>query len=123
MERQRLNYKMVTREVGSSRTFEEELSLMETSDVTPMKSALRIVMAFNKSLKPGEKKRRLISATHIEESEEKMKHLWEKKSLVTEKGGYDLMRCMSCGVIGKRYGLGQRGVTTKKGQEYCKGTK
>lgn len=40
----------------------------------------------------------------------KQQHNWAKKSLVTEKGGYDKMVCTNCGATGKRYGLGNYGV-------------
>jgi len=48
-------------------------------------------------------------------------HDWEKISLVTEKGGYDKMKCRRCGAEGKRYGLGQSGVkVNRKSQQKCK---
>lgn len=33
-------------------------------------------------------------------------HTWNKKSLVTQPGGFDEMICDKCGQIGRRYGLG-----------------
>lgn len=38
-------------------------------------------------------------------------HNWLKHSLVTTEGGFDWMRCQECGCFGRRYGLGQDGVT------------
>ncbi|MCG8313826.1 MAG: hypothetical protein MI976_11465 [Pseudomonadales bacterium] len=38
-------------------------------------------------------------------------HDWKKYSLVTEDGGFDWMKCNTCGWFGKRYGLGGEGVT------------
>lgn len=40
-------------------------------------------------------------------------HNWEKRSLVTEVGGYDRMECKACGCEGRRYGLGQHGIVRK----------
>ncbi|WP_413460715.1 hypothetical protein [Herbaspirillum huttiense] len=34
-------------------------------------------------------------------------HQWEKKSLVTQTGGYDVMICRKCGTETQRFGLGQ----------------
>ena len=48
------------------------------------------------------------------------KHEWEKLSLFTEPGGYDRMRCRLCHVEGRRYGVGQRGVSVKgRRSDYC----
>ena len=33
-------------------------------------------------------------------------HVWNKKSLVTQPGGYDKMICDRCGELGRRHGLG-----------------
>lgn len=38
-------------------------------------------------------------------------HDWAKHSMVTQDGGYDWMMCSICGCFGKRFGLGQFGVT------------
>jgi hypothetical protein len=51
----------------------------------------------------------------------KQVHEWKKVSLVTEKGGFDKMKCCICGATGKRYGLGQNIVTvdSKYDRTYC----
>lgn len=49
------------------------------------------------------------SALPIEQAE--CTHEWTKHSMVTQEGGYDWMKCDLCGCFGKRYGLGQFGVT------------
>lgn len=38
------------------------------------------------------------------------KHKWDKKSLVTQPGGFDEMICTECGVTGKRFALGTEPV-------------
>lgn len=52
----------------------------------------------------------------------KQVHEWGKSSLVTEKGGYDKMKCKNCGATGKRYGMGQNGTVAdaKFDRLYCK---
>lgn len=52
----------------------------------------------------------------------KQVHDWGKSSLVTEKGGYDKMKCKNCGATGRRYGTGTNGVVpdAKFDHTYCK---
>lgn len=52
----------------------------------------------------------------------KQTHNWDKVSLVTERGGFDKMKCTICGATGKRFGLGQNGirVDSKFDPKYCK---
>ncbi|MDF9399204.1 hypothetical protein [Vibrio sp. 1180_3] len=38
-------------------------------------------------------------------------HEWIKHSMVTLEGGYDWVKCQRCGCFGKRYGVGQYGIT------------
>jgi len=67
-----------------------------------------LVSFFNQTLKKGEIKRDFVLATPISEYAEisaKLKHDWQKKSLVTEKGGYDIYKCSNCHATGKRYGV------------------
>ena len=49
-------------------------------------------------------------------------HNWTKKTLVTERGGFDKMECTNCGATGKRYGMGTNGikVDAKFDHKYCK---
>lgn len=65
----------------------------------------------------GGKPRRFVRIVSTEPSTPKplvVEHRWTKTSLVTESRGrrtFDRMRCEACGATGKRYGLGQFGVT------------
>ena len=38
-------------------------------------------------------------------------HDWYKHSLVTEDGGFDWMKCTKCDWYGKRFGVGQHGIS------------
>lgn len=82
---------------------EEETTLMASS-VLP-DAALAIINNFNRTIRPYEIEREFVSFEIIDE--DLHKHEWEKSSLVTERGGYDKMKCAYCGATGKRYGLGQ----------------
>jgi len=71
-----------------------------------------VVNRYNATLRPYEIPRVLLCSEVIGES---TKHEWEKTNLVTIMnksgvGSYDTMRCIKCGITGKRHGLGQRGV-------------
>jgi hypothetical protein len=85
----------------------------------------RLIENFNATLRPREKPRRLVkilSFSFVPVTPKPTPHIWGKASLVTEKGGYDRMKCRACGATGKRYGLGQHGVTLDKRQkESCPG--
>ena len=65
---------------------------------------------FNATLRPHEKARTFVSAVVVEngETDARMQHFWTKTSLVTisdAQGAYDKMRCTTCGITGKRFGL------------------
>lgn len=77
---------------------------------------------FNRTLRTGEKARRVI-LTEVAESDKKaeLKHDWRKASLVTERGGYDRYKCERCGAKGKRYGLSEGIVPDKHNQKFCHG--
>jgi hypothetical protein len=94
-------------------------------DGDPEKIIGDLLDSFNATLKPKELPRRLVkilSFSFVPVASKPVPHIWDKASLVTEKGGYDRMRCRACGAKGKRYGLGQHGVTLDNRQpESCKG--
>lgn len=68
-----------------------------------------IVAYFNRTLRPGESRRKLISV--VEGSNEKFvasAHEWEKKNLVTlsdSTGLFDVLACRNCPVTARRYGI------------------
>lgn len=88
--------------------WEEILCLEETPE--------QCIEHFNETLRPWERPRELVAALPM-----KAKcHSWEKFSLVTEAGGYDIYKCKICGAMGKRYGLQQIVIPDKKSQQWCK---
>jgi hypothetical protein len=94
----------------------------ETNDAGTAEEIIgRLLDNFNATLRPGQAPRRVVKILAVEGSAQ-LKHNWDKASLVTEKGGYDRMRCRVCGAKGKRYGLGQHGVTIdKRARKSCPG--
>lgn len=102
--------------------WKEKMSYVVDDSVTEQSHAESIIERFNKSLRPGERPRKLVKI-EIEDNDKQIDHQWEKKSLVTQPGGYDIMVCKNCGVTGKRYGLSQsvKIDNNKKGNKtYCK---
>lgn len=70
--------------------------------------AMNILARFNATLRPGES-RRVLARIEDMALDDKPPHEWEKASLVTEKdktGCFDRMRCVHCGLEGRRYGIG-----------------
>jgi hypothetical protein len=122
-----INYKLKVKHVGDpdSSAWVEEMTYMVENDVTADQHGRSIVDRFNASLKPNEQPREFIEAldgtTSKPSQSVEFLHQWEKTSLVTQKGGYDVMTCKVCGAKGKRFGLGQSGVKPdRKTQQYCK---
>lgn len=91
----------------------------------PEKEAQKMVDFFNRTLKPYEKPRKLISVTVHSETNDL--HEWEKDiraMSVTFRGrNCDIMYCRNCGITGKRYGLASKiTVDSKyrgKAYRYC----
>lgn len=70
---------------------------------TCVENAVKLIAQFNAFLRPFEKERTLLMLRELGNG--KIKHIWEKASLVTEKGGYDRYKCKNCKATGKRYGV------------------
>ena len=97
-------------EVGELESARQQLEQYDREELTTQeeiqKWAEETIANFNKTLRPGEKARRLIGVKIIGESVRQ--HQWHKTNLVTiSKGGqmYDAYRCDHCGATGKRFGL------------------
>ena len=101
-----MRIKIKVRDVGGDSFWWEE---HDTRGEDPDEFVQKLMDFFNSTLHPGQSRRE----TLIWESSEgeaiagKVSHQWTKTSLVTEVGGFDKMRCETCGITGKRYGLGQ----------------
>lgn len=71
------------------------------------------VKSFNESLRPWEKPRSILSI-EILEDDNAAYHDWRKDitrmSISDHLGHYDGMICNKCGITGKRFGMGERGV-------------
>jgi hypothetical protein len=121
-----LTYKLTAKHLGDTdaQAFKETITAKSvTDDTTAEQEGRRIIDYFNSTLKPYEKARVFIAAEEIKTDNPETPHTWEKTSLVTERGGYDKMKCTTCKITGKRYGMGQNGVTIDKEfkkQIYCK---
>lgn len=89
-----------------SSAWEEPITVFVDTHVTAEQHAQETVDYFNRTLKPHEKERKLVSVKDtVIDKTAIIPHNWIKISLVTEKGGYDKMKCTQCGATGKRYGL------------------
>lgn len=89
----------------------EEDCVVEEGD--PKEKAQEIVDQFNSD---RDAERVVLSAKKIDDSKQ---HDWQKKSLVTERGGYDIYRCTGCGALGKRQGLNDYVAPDKGTPKYC----
>lgn len=124
-----LSYTMKVKHEGKadSEAWEEKNTAHVENDVTAEEHAKAIVEMFNHTLRPRERPREFVEIVNDDAGNAKAQHVWEKVSLVTEKGGYDKMKCSVCGATGKRHGLGQNGVTVdtkfKKYGFFCPGKK
>lgn len=97
--------------IRNTRTEHEFTESFDIGDQDPQEFAEGLINNFNDSLYPGSAPRELLSWKETEDATPfRIRHDWEKTSLVTEAGGYDRMRCRNCGITGKRYGLGEAGV-------------
>jgi hypothetical protein len=69
-----------------------------------------LINSFNDTLRPGEKPRKLLEVTVIDNKSVEH-HEWYKTNITTivKKGGmcYDTQKCSKCGITGKRYGLSE----------------
>lgn len=125
-----INYTMFVKQVNSDFTWEEPMTENVQDDVTTEQRANQIVDMFNRTLRPGEKARELVKVVDSDKisevSSQNVRHVWKKKSLVTEKGGYDNYICEACGATGKRHGLSEYVTIDKrfiKRQYNCPGKK
>lgn len=114
-----INCKALIKEVGTNRTWTENFSAMVQDNIDEIDYCKAIVERFNNSLKDYENPREVL---HVRNSSTKgtFLHNWKKKSLITEKGGYDRYECSICHATGKRYGLSQYVTADKKFTVFCK---
>lgn len=107
------------KEIETENIWTEEFSDQVVDSMTPMDHCLFLIKRFNDNLQQGELPRAVIS-TRNSNKEVFRKHDWKKKSLATEKGGYDKYTCSLCGATGKRYGLAAFVTPDRSFTVYCK---
>ncbi len=92
---------------GSGKPWNEDEDRPQIPDLGHAETwAKSTVAMFNKTLRPGELARELVSVEEL--PDEPVAHGWQKTNLVTVQRGssmYDTYRCTQCGITGKRYGL------------------
>ncbi len=75
------------------------------------KAANALIQSYNDTLQHNDRPRKLLEVVFLGKVKDEVQrhatepHEWGKLSLVTERGGYDRMRCGKCGITGKRYGI------------------
>lgn len=92
---------------------EETINTMVEEKMTMEEHGENLIKMFNNTAKPGERKRVFVGVLKSHGKGD-VHHVWEKASLVTERGGYDRMRCRNCEATGKRHGLSQTVIIDTK---------
>ena len=113
-----IHYKMYVTD-GISHWSEEHTEHVEDT-ISAFDHAKGMIDFFNSTRFPSERERKLILVRTRLKGEGRLKHTWKKKSIVTEKGGYDIYTCINCGATGKRYGLSNSIIPDKKYNQFCK---
>jgi len=77
---------------------------------------------FNRSLRPGERKRVLLFAWPLSDAKDKPHDWYKSKPVTIVKGGdvYDEYTCSLCKAKGKRFNLNEYVTPDRKNQLYCK---
>jgi len=101
----RTDFAMLINDLTGGESWVENISCVLDPGESVYDRAKRIIRDYNAYLQPQESPRRVISTRVLKKSTEFLRHVWEKKSLVSQKGGYDIMQCKHCGSTGKRHGL------------------
>ena len=107
------------KEVGTNNYWTEKFTDLVVDSMTPMQHCTFLIGRFNDTLHKGERPREVVSTRNSNKVLSR-KHDWKKKSLVTEKGGYDKYQCSLCGATGKRFGLAQFVTPDRHFTIYCK---
>lgn len=101
---------IVTDERGKEWSEDEDRVAIESLDEAEA-WAKETVKSFNDTLRPHETPRKIVRVELPPDGDtETEQHDWDKTSLTTVKSKYfgmhDIMKCRSCGITGKRFGLG-----------------
>lgn len=92
---------------GREESWTEDITAVVPDKQTELEHAQGIMKRFNDYLQKGEKPREVLIVRALKRLKPGMQlnHNWGKHSLVTQSGGYDIMKCSQCGALGKRHGL------------------
>jgi hypothetical protein len=118
-----LRYNLKAKHAGDpdEKAWLEEQNVSVQDDVTPEQHGRKLIDWFNSTCHVGETHREFVDAIALDgKSTVGVRHTWEKYSLVTQKGGYDVYKCSTCGATGKRNGLSSNVVPDKRFTEFCK---
>jgi hypothetical protein len=115
-----INYKFVWKD--ARHRIKEEACRYVEDDVTAIQDAQAMLDNFNRTLRPGELPRTLCNVREIKNSKKvaEVRHVWEKISLVTKRGGYDRYKCKNCKATGKLHRLGDLVIPDGKFTGFCK---
>lgn len=115
-----ISYTARIQEVDGYQNWTEDFSDLVVDEMTPLRHCQFLMSRFNATLRPGEIAREVLRVRNNPLPTLLKQHNWKKKSLVTEKGGYDKYQCEDCGVTGKRWGLVEFITPDRKNTIYCK---
>lgn len=103
-------------------TSAEPVTALAPDYVDALEHAQHLINYFNSSLRPGDAPRTLhfVRPLFDGKGDGTRPHDWQKHSLVTERGGYDLYKCSQCGKMGKRHGLSPNIIPNPGVPAYCK---
>lgn len=101
------------------RKWTEEITTVLKENETIADNARNVIDHFNDTCRPNEPHRVFVIARPIA-TKGNLKHNFQKHSLVTERGGYDIYKCTRCGATGKRHGLSSGITIDKRFTEFCK---
>lgn len=123
-----LHYNLKAKKAGDpdKNAWLEEQSVSVEDDVTAEQHGRALIDWFNRTLKIGEDAREFVDAIAMDGASAvnikpaNVRHTWQKHSLVTQKGGYDVYKCATCGATGKRHGLSAHITPDRRFTEFCK---
>lgn len=110
-----MKFKMRVKEIGGKTDWWEEYDRPGTD---AYEIAGQIMKHFHETLRPGEKRRRVIEIVVLDIAPTGREHKWVKVTGVSQRSRsgliYDQYRCENCGITGKRFGLASNILMDRK---------
>ncbi|MFA5934965.1 MAG: hypothetical protein WC827_03720 [Candidatus Paceibacterota bacterium] len=105
---------------GREESWTEDITAVVPDGQTEWEHAQEIMKRFNDYLQKGEHLREVLMIRVLKRLKPGMKlsHNWQKHSLVTQTGGFNIMKCSQCGAMGKRHSLQGFTVIDRKYAKY-----